>query len=1541
MLSFARPLMKKIFHASAVNEVPVMAKLLIAGLVLIVQALAPPAATPAVHVIAPDRAIGAGDGPEPLVEPHLAIDPHDSSHIVVAAIAAAPDRAGPWYCAAFTSFDAGARWQRTNLPVNRCIDPWVVFAPDGQVLVTLIEIRSDGDADQRFELLQFASRDGGRTWSAPAALGRGYEHPILTAGQGSDGAIYRLVRRTDVTGQQSAHRLHLSRAASSPWHAAESRELSPSSAALNVTGVARLGTGEIIAGYWETEQRPGGNGAERMLPRARTYLLKLPAFSGSTPEPAAITEVCASGIEGAFPGYPSLVHARTGALRDHLFQVCIAPGFDGVTLVHSPDGGRSWRPAVAVHEKAGAAADDSRTPMIAVNDQGALAVAWYEGETDPARGRCQDLWLTASTDAGATFAPAIRINTAPSCPRTPANGRVSESWAMGGDYGSLAAGPDGSFVIAWADSRAERFGLRSARFSVAAGRRGDLSGAQSPERRARTVLDRAQTVMGGAAAIASNGGITVEASGVLNKGAEYQGRTPASLDPGTLREVLTVESISGRVAYEYREDRYDGTSESVREIYPGGDDRLIVLPDAGQVITLRSPDHEAGRRKLARRIPQLLIDELTRAPAGLRWIGESPEEDRIAGALTGGEVATLAFDKKNGVLTRAEFALDVQGFGDTSVVWRFEDYAPVSGIGQFPRRYGVSIADRPFTEMRVSRIERAAAGSFSAPAGYKPVGPIDSPAEANASARAAVQEIVPGVHRVTRLRTGFHPMFVEFADFIVAIDAPAGYRLLNELPPGDVAPGPSSAWLSERYIELIKQAVPGKPIRYVVLTHFHNDHLGGVRAFVAEGATVIAPPDTAAHVRRLVAAPHTLAPDRLAAQPRPLALEVVKGRHSISDGTRRLDLLDVGDNPHGAEMLVAHLPAERLMFVSDLVEPVAVERYPLASHAPLDRFFVRWLDAAGLTPGRVYTMHGAGLATQAHFDKLRVARPAAAPRDHRLRQMQEVLAALDTSRTMTLADAERMLTLLEAAEAEGLNIADRRTAMTALYQELWRLRGFDSEAEQAAMAAAARGAAGMFNFGAQFSLERHAPPPGTPDGALAVVKRGRGPVPMVLISDLGIPAEELYGGFMSRNENRYTMYAVTLPGFGDARVPPQPALMDFSRRPWLDAAERQLMDLLARDNLREVVVVGTSVGGYFSAALAARHPERIRAAVVVNGLVHFPLRALADPNRPADSAERLVRARTAPPIELAPAFWAPESREAFAALIDNPPANTGWRDVMAFGSRDGTLTRRWTLDYNARASAWRQARYTAELVGTDLTPDLLGLTRPLLVINSLHDHLSPGVGVPVAAQWTEIKLRRPDVPVTIATVGDVRAYASIDAPEYFDAALTAFLAGNVVASRPDRAPAALASPFASTSVYAGASEVRIEYFRPGVKGRDVWGKLVPYDTLWRTGANEAPMITFSHDVTVEGRPLAAGAYTLLTIPGERQWTLVFNRLPYQFGTFSYDQTFDALRVTVVPQAAPMREWFAIDAEPADGTGATITLHWERVAVPFRIVLAER
>lgn len=182
------------------------------------------------------------------------------------------------------------------------------------------------------------------------------------------------------------------------------------------------------------------------------------------------------------------------------------------------------------------------------------------------------------------------------------------------------------------------------------------------------------------------------------------------------------------------------------------------------------------------------------------------------------------------------------------------------------------------------------------------------------------------------------------------------------------APGPSAAWLSERLLGLTRATVPDKPVRHVVLTHGHNDHAGGVRAFVAAGATVLASPPAAVVVRRAVEAPHAIAPDRVVREGAELELEIVDGVRTISDGTRTLEVIDVGPNPHTAHMLVLRLPEEGIWFVSDLLDPVAVERYPKPEHAALDRWFAGWLRAAGHQPERIYTMHGTGLVTPGHLD---------------------------------------------------------------------------------------------------------------------------------------------------------------------------------------------------------------------------------------------------------------------------------------------------------------------------------------------------------------------------------------------------------------------------------------------------------------------------------------------------------------------------------------------------------------------------------------------
>jgi hypothetical protein len=134
----------------------------------------------------------------------------------------------------------------------------------------------------------------------------------------------------------------------------------------------------------------------------------------------------------------------------------------------------------------------------------------------------------------------------------------------------------------------------------------------------------------------------------------------------------------------------------------------------------------------------------------------------------------------------------------------------------------------------------------------------------------------------------------------------------------------------------------------------------------------------------------------------------------------------------------------------------------------------------------------------------------------------------------------------------------------------------------------------------------------------------------------------------------------------------------------------------------------------------------------------------------------------------------------------------------------------------------------------------------------------------------------------------------------------------------------------------GLTDITITYHRPAVAGREIWGKVVPYGKVWRAGANENTTITFTDDVSVEGKPLAAGTYGLHTIPDKDQWTIVFSKNSTSWGSFSYDDKEDALRVSVKPRAAEPTELVTYTFEEVKPDSAAATLRWEKLAVPFQV-----
>ncbi len=150
-----------------------------------------------------------------------------------------------------------------------------------------------------------------------------------------------------------------------------------------------------------------------------------------------------------------------------------------------------------------------------------------------------------------------------------------------------------------------------------------------------------------------------------------------------------------------------------------------------------------------------------------------------------------------------------------------------------------------------------------------------------------------------------------------------------------------------------------------------------------------------------------------------------------------------------------------------------------------------------------------------------------------------------------------------------------------------------------------------------------------------------------------------------------------------------------------------------------------------------------------------------------------------------------------------------------------------------------------------------------------------------------------------------------------------------------------ASPAASVSQTFGLTKVDINYSSPGVKGRQIWGALVPYDSVWRTGANKITDITFNTDVTVGGQKVKKGRYALATIPGKMSWTIILNSDADQWGVYSYKKSLDVARFNVSSQTCDMKERMTFMIEANSDSTATICLCWEKVKVSFDIMADTR
>ena len=353
-----------------------------------------------------------------------------------------------------------------------------------------------------------------------------------------------------------------------------------------------------------------------------------------------------------------------------------------------------------------------------------------------------------------------------------------------------------------------------------------------------------------------------------------------------------------------------------------------------------NPSVNNFRGQMRRLPPFVLLEALDRA-ATLRWVGEDEIGGRkqkvISVIRPDNQQLSLAFDAQTNLLTRYGFLYADPLTGDSEIAQSYSNYRTVGKLKLPGARVlynsGGVVQEAEYADIQINT--RPAETVFQGPDGFaKLEAPPATPPP------PAVSKIADDVYLLQGLAGGTHNvMFVAFNDHVLVLEAPE-----------QIFYGSNSV----QALAKIKETVPGKPIKYLVLTHHHSDHAGGFREYVAEGATIVTTAGNKGWLEKATTLQSSLLP-RLSLQNK-LKIETIDKKRVFQDDKHVVELYDIGPNPHANEILVAYFPKEKILFQADLLNPAANGNIPIAQDATIS--FAERLQQLGLQVEKIYGVHG-------------------------------------------------------------------------------------------------------------------------------------------------------------------------------------------------------------------------------------------------------------------------------------------------------------------------------------------------------------------------------------------------------------------------------------------------------------------------------------------------------------------------------------------------------------------------------------------------------